>query len=212
MDKVSLIVPWRTDNGHRETLWQWYQAWWKFNFPDWQIITCDSGDEIFTRGRSINLGIHEAKGNIFVIADADTISTGVKTAIGITEYTGWSLGYATNEYFDITEAATAAYLTGPPIYDINRPSGCEIRRILNSCSGCVVVSRRVWNLSGGFDTRFCGWGCEDLAFFTVLKTISPFIQPAHGFAISLCHAELDHEREGQPHYTKNYELYQHYYQ
>ena len=43
----------------------------------------------------------------------------------------------------------------------------------DSCSCCIAVSRSTWDMVGGFDEGFIGWGFEDSAFAHLAKKAGP---------------------------------------
>ncbi len=54
-------------------------------------------------------------------------------------------------------------------------------------SGCFAISRALFKKAGGFDPRFIGYGCEDLAFFVAATTVGGHPQRLEGNAYHLRH-------------------------
>ena len=78
-------------------------------------------------------------------------------------------------------------------------------------SSCVVIPRSVWEITGGFDERFVGWGQEDVAFIQAARLLVGPIERVDGFVWHLWHPKSDDRRhQGSAHYQQNQALGQRY--
>lgn len=207
---VSLIVPWRGGDPNRERLWRFCRRYWTSHYPNFQLVTCDSGDEPFTRGRSINQGVEQAKGDILVIADADTLVAHVDEAVEIAERGEWSIAYQPGQYCALTEQATEVLLKTDPRGQIREPTREECRERITSYSGVLAMPREAFEKVGGFDPRHLGWGSEDLSFMFALDTLWKPCVRASGWAIAPWHPHLEEDRFDQPHFKANEALCKRY--
>lgn len=164
---VSVIVPWRTDNGERQILWDWNRERWEKLFPYWELIEIDSFDSPFSRGKSRNQGVKKAQGDIIVIADADTIPLveELAAAVDVAQDAGWVIAYGKDRYYNITEQKTNWMLTQDPLMDVVEPEDGEWDFKLTSWAGMIVMKKENFV---PYDERFVGWGWEDNAFQSVM--------------------------------------------
>jgi hypothetical protein len=200
---VSLIVPWRGGDPLRQRLWDFCKQWWISHYPDFELIECDSEDEPFTRGRSINLGVAKSTKDILVLADADTLVAHVDEAISHAGRGEWSIAYPRGEYCALTEKATEALLQTDPAGQLREPKNEDCRERITSYSGVVVLPRAAFESVGGFPHAFLGWGAEDVALMFALDTLWKPCVRATGWAVAPWHPHLEEDRFDQPHYRAN---------
>ena len=69
---LSLIVPFRDDDGSRTPVEQWIVARWAHHFPDAEIIIqSDDGGIPFSKTLAINSGFERSHGDVVAILDCD---------------------------------------------------------------------------------------------------------------------------------------------
>lgn len=163
----SLIVPWRTDHGHREELWNWNKERWR-ELYDCEIIEADSGDEVFSRAKSRNMAAAQAKYDELVIADADTIAhedtmLDIIVGSGIT-HNNWFIPYGKERYYNLNKETTEELLKMNPSSVLREPKEGEWDHKITSWAGILIFPRDKFLQFGGYDERFVGWGWEDNAF------------------------------------------------
>jgi hypothetical protein len=208
--QVSLIVPWRGGDPMRERLWRFCRRYWTSHYPDFELIECDSGDLPFTRGRSINQGVEKAKGEILLIADADTLVAHADEAVAIAGSGDWCIAYQPGQYCALTEKATETLLTTNPNGQLREPTREECRERITSYSGVLAMPREAFERVGGFARQFVGWGSEDIAFMLALDTLWKPCVRASGWAIAPWHPHLEEDRFDQPHFKANEALCKRY--
>jgi hypothetical protein len=175
-----VLVPRRADP-ERDRIWEWVRRFWSFQvclpiFEGWH----DAGEGPFNRAAALNRAGEAAGGwETAVVIDADVILDPrlVRGALEMSGRAGGApvLGYT--ERCHLTRQGTDQILRRDPrgidLRLTGRTWGRWIRgRLRNSCSGCYVVGREVWEAVGGFDERFSGWGYEDIAFRVATETVS----------------------------------------
>jgi hypothetical protein len=199
---VSVVVPWRPTD-ERQPLWDWCRRRWESEPLVDEIVECDSGQHPFTRGTSINRGVEAAKGDIIVIADADTFVSDIRGAIAMvgSGVVPWCVNYGLWRYYRVDPASTQEYLSGE-LATRNDPF-----RFLERCvsySGCVVLSREAFESVGGFPETLLGWGYEDNCLQHALDTLVGPHARSNGFAVQLFHDHSDEsQRFRQPHIGQN---------
>jgi hypothetical protein len=63
--KVSVLVPYRSDGGHRQKTWEWLAARWAGLFPQFEVVTGEPSDPCpdpgqFNRPQAINAAAAKA--------------------------------------------------------------------------------------------------------------------------------------------------------
>src|SRR5580693_2230509 len=74
---ISLLIPFRSDGGHRARNWDWLKRHWEFHLPDAEIVMGEDQESLdnpsipFSKSVAVNDAAKKAKNDIFVILDAD---------------------------------------------------------------------------------------------------------------------------------------------
>lgn len=188
---LSVVIPWRTDSGHRERLMQWTTDRWRklYEREDIEVLLSDSGDKTFSRGKSRNYGARISIGDVIVVADADTVpmKNSVDEAVEIARTGRWCLAYEEGKYYNLAEGPSEVLLASPSDVDIEEPIEGSYEHKLTSWAGMLVVPRDAFDVHGGYDERFVGWGWEDNAFQKTLDRRYGKHKRASGFVVHLWH-------------------------
>lgn len=172
--RTVILLPWRPDNGWRDRLWEYCRKRWEANFPEWEIFegTCDDGP--FNRSQAVNRAAETAgEWDVALVIDGDTVSEpdAVLRAVAYAFSTG-GLGVAHDKRVMMSERATRQVLQGRLPESRWGQRGNSTVTYTDSVSCAVAVSRRTWQMVGGFDERFVGWGFEDTAFEVAVQTLT----------------------------------------
>lgn len=187
MTDVSVLIPWRSGNGERETIFRWTQLRWLDLLPQAELVVAGDKGEPFNRSRARNNAFANSFGDILVIADADTIvpSKGaIEQAIETAEAGEWVLPY--DIYYNATQAQTVRLLDRRPSVDVPEPEEWEFR-LTDSSAGVLVMPRAAFEAAGGYDENFVGWGFEDRAFADALDTLWGPCRRLPGYVVHLWH-------------------------
>lgn len=170
MTSVSLLVPYRSDGAVRERLWSWCADKWRRIAADVEIVEGRSSDGPFRVGEALNDAASRASGEVFFNYCADGVpDVGViDAAVPLALECGWVAPFARTAF--LTERATEQVLAadGDPDADVDS----EGIVVIECCNGPTVMRRDVWEAIGGVDSRFAGWGPEDMAFRMALQTLA----------------------------------------
>jgi hypothetical protein len=160
MPNRVILVPRRADNGHRDMLWNYCKPYWgNFGYP---IYEGDHLDGPFNRGAAVNAAARLAGDwETALIIDSDVIvgEAQVHDAIHLAEKLQ-RLVFAFRTHQALNHIGAKKVMDGfkgnwlPYVRNVQ----------YDNKSACLVVPRKVWDMVGGFDERFVGWGFEDLAF------------------------------------------------
>lgn len=184
---ISLLVPFRSDNGRRAETWQWLNEYWRHELPGAQIIIGTDDHPAFCKTAAINRAADKARGDIFVILDADCLVAGDVIEYCATEIRNarkrgnrlWFMPY--RRFYRLTDTASREILSSDPA---NPPrfyaAGPPNYRLMDSKSidqahwfGALIqiMPREAFEMVNGMDTRFHGWGGEDVAFMHAVDTL-----------------------------------------
>lgn len=184
---IAVLVPRRSDGGHRDRLWEFARAWWLRQHPDWPIFEGESPIGPFNRAAAINDAARKAGDwTVALIIDSDIIANpdAVAEIVEVAEATDrFCVSHTRRVMLDeqMTERILDGYV-GP--WEQRRQ-----RVWTDSCSCCVAVSRTLFDKLGGFDEKFIGWGFEDSAFALLATVESGPIYYAPSTLFHLWHPE-----------------------
>lgn len=165
---VSVLIPWRTDNGPRERVFRYLLPLWEATGA--QIcVGEDAPDGPFNCSRAQNRAFRQAKHDRLYMIGADALPDMVSLNVAVQclsdnppqwFYTrlgyGWLPLFAQTGYY--SREATDRILAG------SDPESFELDYTLPFCTGPVALTRDAYVATGGMDERFSGWGYEDAAF------------------------------------------------
>lgn len=164
---TAVAIPWRTDHGWRERLFDWVLATWQATGLEVCVGVDDPGGPINV-SRALNRARAATTADVLVVASADHIPdpVAVDNAARAATAHGWAPLFTSTA--GISRAATLDLIEDRPV-DVNR----HITAQAEVCTALLAVRADVWDSVGGYDERFHGWGCEDVAFRAVLETLHP---------------------------------------
>lgn len=215
--EFAVCIPFRSDNGGvRDDLMQFTVKWWQRNVPEAQVVLGDALIEAaprqFSRAWAINYAVAMAQdlaSEVVLISDADTITLdpeSIRHAV-ITTRNQMILCYPHENRWMLGRQDTAALMsrgawkTGDPETTGPHP---------NTYSGVIACGRPLWDTVNGFDMRFEGWGFEDLAFMHACGTLGELTRTPGAEHVHLWHPTRVEEREEQPHYLDNWDVWNKY--
>lgn len=202
---MKVIVPYRSDNGHRDRLWAFLRTHYWAGFD---VTVGHHNDGRFNRSKAIN---HAAKDDwdIAVIADADTWVPHNQLAEAIdTANTTGRLTAAFTTVAELTKSCTETILANQTL--TTPTSVLRVRRReLDTQSSMLVITRDLWDKVGGLDERFNGWGGEDNAFWKTCTLHAGQPERIHGHAYHLWHEPSSDKHRG-PAYRNNLKLWRRY--
>lgn len=206
---ISVLFPYRGDNGHRDVLFDYVLRYWHEVLPDAEIVIGSNDDEPFNRGAARNAAFHQSKGDTLVIADADTILPPEQLydalELVISGEAPWCIPY--NVYYNLLEPETSKILDDFTI-DVEEPEVFE-HRLVDSVAGILIVPGAAYERVKGYDERFRGWGGEDRAFDIALDSLwGPKVR-TEGFVEHLWHPRGDADFS-QPYWAENAQLLRSY--
>lgn len=154
---VSVLIPWRTDNGIRARNFEYVLRMWKQTGA--QIcIGEDDPEGPFNCSRAQNRAFKQAERNHLVMIGADTLPPDLGFIWERFRHhdEDWFPIFSETAYYsrESTERILAGAFRAVEPYDY----------VLPFCTGPVALTRDAYLATGGMDERFSGWGYEDAAF------------------------------------------------
>lgn len=168
---LSVLVPFKGDNGHRDRVWAWVKKRYELLMPETEICIGSYEQTPFSRSAAINAAAKIASRDIFLISDADIIFDpgDLIECIKLLSYYAWVIPYS--ECHMLTEQRTNLLLQEDCRIEMNKTNH-EIENIKNSSYGGIcIVPRLYFENIGGFDEKFKDWGGEDDAFQLAMDTM-----------------------------------------
>ena len=162
-DSISVIIPFH-DDGQRGPAFEWVRDKWKQLLPTAEIVVGTDRGVPFSKTTAVNDALRRATGEVLVVTDADAwldpdaLENGIKQA----QATG-KLVVPWRKILRFNQAAAEKIMAGEDVENVRRQlehSSPEPRT-----AATIFIIRRDALLSiNGMDSRFRGWGYEDVSF------------------------------------------------
>ena len=187
---ISIIIPFRAPkNDYRRTLnLDWVLRYWSAQLPGAELIVSDDpfDNRAFSKSAAINAGVYRSTGDILVLVDADGYIDAdaivhCAEEIRKEEARGrrlWFVPY--RKFYRLNQEASDILLNSDPADPAmfsNPPEPCQIQGDADPNVGhwygamAQILSRTAYNIVGGWDERFRGWGGEDHAAMRATDTL-----------------------------------------
>jgi len=173
MTTLSLLVPFR-DDGTRGRVADWLLHRWAQRLPEAQVIVAeDDGRDPFCKAMAVNRAAAQAAGDVLGILDADCWirATHTRKAVNliVSGKAPWVI--PANRCYRLTREFTERLLAMDPGENIPPVFRDGREREGTVVAGLVLFPRAAWDLVGGMDERFRGWGSEDVSWLAILDTL-----------------------------------------
>lgn len=186
---ISFLIPFRDSDGTRTEAATWIRARWMAHYPDAEfIVESDDGLDPFNKSMAVNKAFSKSHGEIIVILDADTWVPEELFQQALTRVTSGTAAWVipATVSWRLTESATRRIIAHDPSQQMyySRP---DIEQVSGVVGFCHVLPRSAFEMVGGMDERFRGWGGEDGAFKMSVNTLWGSADRLHGTLVSLWH-------------------------
>lgn len=207
--KISIIIPFKSEDKIRIRNFKWLIRYWNNQLPHAEVIVGKPGKGIFCKGEALNKAVRRSRGKILAILDADALLKGE-----IVEYCAnkileeekrghnlWFIPYRTLSR--LNKHATKLVIHSDPKYpfiphcpppkSFIDTSGHSQMYGYRYCAMAFIIPRRAYDIIGGFDERFRGWGNEDICLMRTLDTIWGKHKTIKGCVFHLYHPYIGHD-------------------
>lgn len=183
--KISLLIPFNATDPQRKKVFKWVKKYWKSEIPGVEIIIGQSSLSPFCKTNALNNAVKKSSGKVLVIMDADAyiegavISNCADRILEDLENNLWYVPY--RNLYRLTQSVTEELLNSAPWNPLPLPSpplpymvenlGHSSKYGNRYGAMCMMFPREAYNILGGFDERFVGWGGEDVAILRALDTL-----------------------------------------
>jgi len=184
--KISLLIPFHGRDRWRRRVLRWVIAYWKNALPGSEIIIGRSWGDPFCKTRALNRAARKARGKVLVLLDADAymdaevVDSCADRILDAHElgHRLWFVPY--RRLYRLTKQATLKILHSCPEHPYKfpvPPDQCDVENETTAKYGhrygamIMMFHREAFEMLGGFDERFVGWGGEDVALLRTLDTL-----------------------------------------
>ncbi|GGM28165.1 hypothetical protein GCM10011351_12590 [Paraliobacillus quinghaiensis] len=193
MKKISIILPYQSDNGPRDKAFSWVKKFYEATMPEAELIISSQKNGTINVSHAFNNAAETAAGDIFVLADADIIYNPAILDEAIKLLEKYPCVIPFRGVVDLSQDKTNKLLETEPNWPLNTTiDDYSIDNKYGSFGGKLkVMSRETYKAAGGFDERFVGWGGEDDAFIYALKTLCGPFKKLENQVIHLWHPKIN---------------------
>ncbi len=183
--KISLLIPFSTNDPYRQINFEWLQEYWRHELPHAEIVIGECRSEIFCKAEALNDAVAKSTGKVLVILDADAYLDGKnieECADRILENLHNRLWYVPyRRLYRLNMGATMMVTESNPKHPFRFRHHVPDRYIENAGhtihyghrygAMCMIFHRKAHKIIGGFDEQFRGWGGEDVCLLRALDTV-----------------------------------------
>jgi glycosyltransferase involved in cell wall biosynthesis len=190
---ISILVPFQCSDSASERVknWEWLERYWKAQLPGAEVIMGRDYEAVeksipFSKSVAVNNAASKASGDIFVIVDADGYIPAeyvLQCADEIRRarkrgHRLWFVPY--RQFYRLNAEATQQVLQSNPYEPYQFPSppdAGDVQDTTGSQKGhwfgalIQIVPSEAFDIVGGWDARFRGWGGEDHAAMRAFDTL-----------------------------------------
>jgi glycosyltransferase involved in cell wall biosynthesis len=189
---ISIVIPFRAPNVPDERVRNinWLKHYWSTHLPGAEVIVGEDEDycRAFSKSVAVNNGVKKSKGDVLVIVDADgylPIEQVLYCAKEIRDarkrgHRLWFMPY--RKFYRLSNAATLRLINSDIRKPYQFPEEVSSEDILNLSDAnpniahrygalIQILPREAFEIVGGWDERFRGWGGEDHAAMRATDTL-----------------------------------------
>ncbi|SDI21096.1 Glycosyl transferase family 2 [Alteribacillus persepolensis] len=170
---ISILIPFQTDRGPRQKAFEWIKQFYAHNMKGTEICVGSCKTKPFSKAQAVNNAASNAKGEVFIILDADMICSPsiLRQSVQLLDKYPWIIPYSTVK--NISKSSTKQLMNASPAWPLPSNIQTKINYFGKALpvGGINVLPKKCFFNIGGFDERFVGWGGEDDAFACAVNTL-----------------------------------------
>lgn len=172
-ENISILVPYKSDNGIRDKNWAWIEKRYTSLMPNAEICMGESTTELFSRSDAINNAARKATRDIFIIADSDITFDIEQIQLGLSMLSKYKFVVPFSHIIRLDSSLTNKLISYPSNISLSSIDTNNCKKDTGTpyylVGGIGIIEKSTFFQCGGFDPRFQGWGGEDDAFSYVIK-------------------------------------------
>ena len=175
-----------------------------FKFPENCKYIFVKNDGLFNRSWGFNVGYKKSMGKYLIFGDNDVIINKTDLNNIINDIKNYKILNPYSEIIDTTNNEATEIKNSGKLPSIKRKG----RSGINFSGGMVIFEREIFEIIGGWDEDFRGWGGEDdaLSFHRIPKIVGgDKMKTLNNVAYHLWHERGVNDTKKQEHYKKNIE-------
>ncbi|MDM8128929.1 galactosyltransferase-related protein [Paraclostridium benzoelyticum] len=201
-NNLSIILPFKTDNGDRERNWNWLKKRYELLMPDAELCIDESNETPYCKSASINNAVRKSTREILLMVDADILIKIEDLEKAINEvYTKGIV--APSRLVRFSEDATNKILDNN-YFNIDDSFIDSNTQVFTSiCSGICLIKKEIFKKCGGYDEVFKGWGKEDVAFYKCMHRVNGPICKLPDFTMYHLYHQTDDNHRDSSNFIRN---------
>ncbi|MDP3066236.1 MAG: galactosyltransferase-related protein [Methanobacteriaceae archaeon] len=173
MKNISIILPYKSDNGQHDINFNYVFNRLKEDFPKGEIIVGEDspGNSSFNRSRAINSGVKKSSNDIIMIHDVDIILPKENVKQGINSLKTYPMIFPFWHFWHLPKTLSHKIIAGMK-FDYHKLLEYNLQEVHpggTNGGGAQIIMKDAFNSIGGYDERFVGWGWEDVLFNFKMK-------------------------------------------
>lgn len=206
---ISIIIPFRCPDrtNQRVKNVEWVQKYWAKQLPGAEIIIGEDPcwQLPFSKSVAINNAAAQASGDVFVIVDGDGYVSSESVLHCAKEIRKaqkrnkrlWFVPY--RQFYRLTEAASQLLLSSSPAHPVkfttpphpDHTQGDADPHVGHWYGAMIqIMPREAFEIVGGWDPRFRGWGGEDHAAMRAMDTLYSHHKTLPGAVLHIWHPQI----------------------
>jgi glycosyltransferase involved in cell wall biosynthesis len=212
---ISVLVPYGGNDPVRLKIWTWLRGYYEAHLSDFEIVIGTDRrskrtwyrrhPKPFSKAAAVNNAFKKSRGDILVILDADAYLDGAvimhwaerlraQRRAGVR---GWAIPYrfllrltrdTTMWLIQTNPSGPFLYPEAPAMENVEGSDGSGWGHIYGAM--VQILPREAFELVGGWDVRFRGWGGEDRAFLQKMDTLWAHYSNSPNVVYHLWHPKL----------------------
>jgi len=175
MKDISIILPYRPDNGYHDKNFKYVYKLLKSHYPDSEMIIGknECGGTLFNRSNAVNNGVTESSNNILMLYDVDAILPQINVQRSLASLETYPMIFPYDKFWLLSKRVSRKIINGMRYSFSSLPNDRGVTQLVKEGKiGAAVqlVTRDAFDSVGGFNEDFEGWGFEDVYFnFKMIK-------------------------------------------
>ncbi|OXX84297.1 hypothetical protein AVM15_05240 [Paraclostridium benzoelyticum] len=199
---LSIIIPFKPDNGDRERNWNWLKKRYEALMPDAELCIDERNETPYCKSAAINDAVRKSTRDILLMVDADIVLNIIDLKKAMNEVYDKGI-VAPSRLVRFSENATNTILENNSFVVDDSFIDNNTKIFTSIFSGICLIKKEIFKKCGGYDEVFKGWGNEDIAFVKCMHRVNGPIHKIPNFTIYHLHHKTDDNHRDASNFTRN---------